>query len=475
MRQANRIQRSKRIWIVSLLVLLSLVLSACAVPAAAPAAPEGDTAAGAAGETAEATEVAAEAPAEGEVGEGAPVEITLWHMEQPPHRVERIQQLIDEFNAANPGIVVTQEPQNWGEVYTKAPAAVAAGNAPELLFAIPDFTPILKDLGQVQPMDEFVAEMDELYTFYPAAVEPYSYDGAVWALPLYNMAQSIWYRPSVFEAAGIEPPATWEEWLAAAEALTTEGQYGIGLPASKSLYADQVVYDFMVNAGADEIYNEDGTLRFNNPQTVAAYDFYRQMHQFSPPDSANWTWGEAEACFANRTCAMIPQFTVITTYDTQAEGDAADLGVMPIPHSADVESSGTIAYSNAVMLLTDDPAKQEAAKEFLRFLLAPGNYGRFLNMEPGLFLPVTEAGAADETFWNDPLAVKYQSQIETMVENAQSGRLFGFTNGNTFPSIAAISAQNLLAQTLQMVLIDGMSAEEAVAEGQQLMEEAVSE
>ena len=64
-----------------------------------------------------------------ETGAGsAPVEVKIWHMEQPPHRVERIQQLIDEFNAANPGIVVSQEPQNWGEIYTKAPAAVAAGS-----------------------------------------------------------------------------------------------------------------------------------------------------------------------------------------------------------------------------------------------------------------------------------------------------------------------------------------------------------
>lgn len=474
MRRANQMDRKRSMWIVSLLTLLALVLAGCAAPAA-PAAPAVGTAeATAATATEAATEAAAEAPA-GAAGEGAPVEITLWHMEQPTQRVERIQQLIDEFNAANPGIVVKQEPQNWGEIYTKAPAAVAAGNAPELLFAIPDFTPILKDLGQVQPMEDFVAEMDGLYSFYPAAVEQYTYDDHTWALPLYNMAQSLWYRPSVFAAAGIEPPTTWDEWLAAAEKLTTEGQYGIGLPANKQLYTDQVVYDFMVNAGADEIYNEDGTLRFNNPQTVAAYDFYSRMYKFSPPDSANWTWGEAEACFANRTCAMVPQFTVITTYDTQAEGDAADLGVMPFPHSADVESSGTVAYVNGVMLLTDDGAKQEAAKEFLRFVLKPGNYGRFLNMEPGLFLPVTEAGAADETFWNDPLAVKYQTQIETMVENAKAGRLFGFTNGNTFPSIASISAQNLLAQTLQMVVIDGQSAADAVAEGQTLMEEAVSE
>jgi multiple sugar transport system substrate-binding protein len=403
------------------------------------------------------------------------VQITLWHMEQPPHRVERIQTLIDEFNAANPGIEVKQEPQNWGEIYTKAPAAVAAGNAPELLFAIPDFTPILKDLGAVQPVEDFVAELDAAHKFYPAAVAQYTYEGHTWAVPLYNMAHSLWYRKSVFEAAGVEVPTTWDEWLAVTEKLTTGEQYGIGLPANKNLYTDQTVYDLMINAGADEIYNPDGSLRFNNPATVEAYDMYSKLYKFSPPDSPNWAWGEAEACFANRTCASILQFTVITTYDTQAEGDPADLGVAPIPYKEGVENPGTIAYVNAVMILTDDPAKIEAAKKFISFILEPENYGRFLNMEPGLFLPVTEDGAVAESFWNDPLVVKYKEQVEIMVQNSTTGRLFGFTGGNTFPSIAAISAQNLLAQTLQMVVIDGMSPADAVAEGQQLMEEAIED
>lgn len=411
----------------------------------------------------------------GPVAAQGPVEIVFWHMEQPPHRVARVQELLDEFNAAHPDIVVRQEPQNWGEIYTKAPAAVAAGNAPDMLFAIPDFTPIIRAVGAVQPVDDFVAEMNEAHGFFPAAIEPYSYEDHVWAVPLWNMAHSLWYRKSVFAEAGVEPPTTWDEWLAAVQTLTTDTQYGIGLPANRHLYTDQTTYDFMINAGASEIYNPDGTLRFNNEATVAAFDFYKQLYQYSPPDSPNWTWGEAEACFASRTCASILQFTVITTYDTQAEGDPEDLGVMAIPHAADVEQSGTIAYVNGVMVLTDDPAKQEAIYTFLRFLLEPENYGRFLNMEPGLFLPVTETGSEAASYWEDPIVVKYKSQIEVMLENSRNGMLFGFTGGNIFPSIAQISAQNLLAQTLQKVVIDNMDPAEAVAEGQALMEEAIED
>lgn len=398
-----------------------------------------------------------------------PVEIKLWHMEQPPHRVERIQMLIDEFNAANPDIEVSQEPQNWGEIYAKAPAALAAGTGPDMLFAIPDFTPILKDIGALTSVADFVDELDAEHDFVDSTVESYSYDDGVWAVPLYNMSFNLWYRKSVLEEAGIEVPNSWEEWRAAAEALTTEGRFGMGMPANRQLYTDQAVYSVMANGGASEIYNEDGTLRFDNPDTVAAYDFYDSMMEFSPPDATSWTWGEAEACFASASCAMIMQFTVISTYETQAEGDASDLGVAPIPSSDGSDEHATIAYANAVMLLSEDEARREASRQFIRFLLEPENYGRFLNMEPGLFMPVTATGAEADSFWNDPVVQEYRDQIETVIDNSRNGMLFGFTSGRVFPAIAAISAQNVLAETLQSVVVSDMEPAEAVAAGEDRM------
>ncbi len=400
----------------------------------------------------------------------AQVELILWHMEQPPHRVARVQELLDAFNESHPDIEVSQEPQNWGEIYAKAPAALAAGAGPDMLFAIPDFAPILKDMGALTSVADFVAELDETHDFIDSTVEAYSYDDGVWAVPLYNMTMNLWYRPSVLEAAGIDVPASWEEWRAAAEALTAGGTYGMGLPANKQLYTDQTVYSVMANGGAEEIYDEGGTLRFDNPQTAEAYAFYNDMLQFSPPDATSWTWGEAEACFASGACGMILQFSVISTYDTQAEGDAADLGVAAIP-SQDGGDHATIAYANAVMLLSDEAEKMEASKTFVAWLLEPENYGRFLNMEPGLFMPVTADGAEAESFWSDPMVAKYQSQIETVIDNSTNGMLFGFTSGRVFPAIAAISAQNVLAETLQMVAVGGMEPAEAVAAGEARMQD----
>jgi multiple sugar transport system substrate-binding protein len=400
-----------------------------------------------------------------------PTEVTLWHMEQPPHRVARIQELIDAFNAANPDVLVKQEPQNWGEIYAKAPAAVAAGAGPDMLFAIPDFAPIFKDLGQLDSVADFVAELDAKHDFVDSAVEAYTYDDGIWAVPMYNMTMHMWYRPSVLEAAGVAVPTTWDEWKAAAEKLTVDGKYGMGLPANKQLYTDQTVYSVMLNGGASEIYNEDGSLRFDNAETVAAYDFYKSMMAYSPPDAPSWTWGEAEACFASRSCAMVMQFSVISTYDTQAEGDAADLGVAALPVKTAGEAPGTIAYANAVMFLSKDEARRAASQRFIAFLLEPENYGRFLNMEPGLFFPVTADGAKAESLWSDPMVQKYRSQIETIIANSANGKLFGFTSGRVFPAISAISAQNVLAETLQNIVVNGTDTAAAVTAGQARMSE----
>ena len=400
-----------------------------------------------------------------------PVQIRLWHMEQPPQRVARVQQLIDEFNKANPDIVVKQEPQNWGEVYAKAPAAIAAGNAPEILFAIPDFTTVIKGLGALTSVKDFTDKLNAEHHFIPATLRPYEYDGGVWAVPLYNMAISLWYRHSVFDKAGLKAPQTWSDWRKDAETLTKAGMYGAGLPANKQLYTDQTVYATMVNNGAAQLFNDDGSLRFNNPKTVEAYSFYKDMFKFSAPDATNWTWGEAEACFDANKCGTVLQFTVISTYNAQG-GDPADLGVAAVPRADSEASSNTISYSNGAMILAKDPAKRQAAEKFISFLLEPANYGRFLNMEPGLFLPATEDGVKAPSFWNDPLAVKYKSQIETMIANSQHGMLFGFTTDKVFPSIGAISAQNILAETLQRTVTGGETPAAAVAAGQKEMEQA---
>src|SRR5919201_5370993 len=124
----------------------------------------------------------------------ATVSIILWHQEQPPQRVKRIQQMIDAFNASHPGMHISQQVQSWANIYQKAISAVQSGNQPQILFTIPDFTTVVKATGAVQPVDDVIAAMDKAHHFLKSAILPYHYDGHYWAVPLCGMVQSLWYR-----------------------------------------------------------------------------------------------------------------------------------------------------------------------------------------------------------------------------------------------------------------------------------------
>lgn len=403
--------------------------------------------------------------------------LTLWHMEQPPHRVERFQQLIDEFNDAHPDIEVKIEVQDWNFAYQRLSAAAAAGRQPDLMFVIPDFAQTVLKLNLAQPVTALVNELDAQHDFVDAALAPYFFDGEYWAVPLYGMEQLLWYRKDIFAEAGIaSAPQTWEELVQVAEQLTTGDRYGIAVPAGRNLASDQVIYSFMMTSGAKDMFDENCNVTFNTPETVRTLDLYRKLLSFSPPDATSYSWGEPQALLNSGQVAMaIEKGQYLLPFEEESGVSGDNLGMAHIPMPAENGVEGTIYYSNAVMVYSADEAKQQAAHELIRFLLEPEIYGRFLTAEPGLFLPVTKSGLESETFWSDPIIEQYRPYVEEMINYSEFGGLFGFTSGRVCAEITAISQQNLLAQTVQRVAVGGSTPEEAAAWAQAEMEKAVQQ
>jgi len=404
------------------------------------------------------------------------VTLTIWHQEQPPNRVKQFQQVIDDFNKSQSKYVVKQQVQNWADIYQKATSALQAGKGPDLQFAIPDFTTAIKPTGGVQPVDDIVREINQEHKFLPSAVQPYHYDGHDWAVPVFGMIQMLWYRKDLFQKAGLDPnkpPQTWQQLMQDAQKLTGKGKYGIGVPSSKHLYTDQEIYSFMVTNRGKDLFSPDGKVTFNTPQNVATYRFYRDLSKYSPPGSNSWTWAEPQAAFNNGTLAMaIEKGQFLSPFEKESGRPAKDLGVAPIPEPPNGQR-GSIYYSNAAMLTTKDPQKKEAAKAFLKFLFQPQNYAKWLLAEPGLFLPVTQDG--DSPAWRkSPVLAKYPKALDLMLAQSKQGTLFGFTRDKVDPAIGKISAENVLSQVVQRVVVQKEDPQSAVAAGQKQMEAASS-
>jgi multiple sugar transport system substrate-binding protein len=403
------------------------------------------------------------------------VQLLLWHMEQPPNRVQQYQKVLDAFNASQDGIEIKQQVQNWEDIYQKATSAIQAGRQPDLLFTIPDFTTAIKQTGAVQPVEDLVDAVAADHTFLDPAVQPYRYEDHTWAVPLYGMVQLLWYRKDMFEAAGLgrDAPKDWDQLREYAEKLTADGKFGIGITSSKHLYTDQEFYSFMITNGGKHLFAEDGKVDFDTPNNVATLAYYKELSKFSPPGSSSWTWAEPQALLNTGQLAMaIEKGQFLGPFEEQSGRPAEDLGAAPIPWPPDGER-GSIYYSNGVMLLSDDQAKRDATGEFLKFLFQPDTYAEFLLAEPGLFLPVTEDG--DSPAWRQsPVLAKYPDAVDLLVEQSKYGYLFGFTRDTINPGIGQISAENMLAQVVQMAIVQDQAPEEAVAAGQKMMEAAAA-
>ncbi|MDG4832802.1 sugar ABC transporter substrate-binding protein [Solwaraspora sp. WMMD1047] len=402
--------------------------------------------------------------------------VILWHMEQPPNRVEGFQKLIDSYNATDPEYKVQAQVQDWNQIYTKISGAVQSQTQPDILFTIPDFTTYVRPIGSVRPVTSLVEELDQAHDFGAAAVAPYQDEGEVWAVPLYGMVQMLWYRKDLLQAAGIsEPPATHADLLATAERLTSGDQHGIALPAGRNLATDQVLYSLMLTAGAGDLFTESGEVNFDTPETVEALTLYRDLLQYSPSDSGNYSWGEPQAAFNSGAAAMaIEKGQYLAPFEAESGRPASDLGCAPIPVSAGGEP-GSIYYSNAAMVMSKDDDKAAGAEAFLKYILEPANYGTFLNAEPGLFLPLTADGATAESWTSNEVIQTYQECVDAMLEQSETGALFGFVDGQYVDTVGKISGQNVLAQVVQRIYSNGESPEAAARWGQEQMQAAVAE
>lgn len=400
--------------------------------------------------------------------------LTIWDMETPPNRVAAFKQLQDEYNATNPEFKISFQTQDWGQVYTKIAAAAKADKQPDVLFTIPDFTTYVRQLGIVQPVTGLFNEIDKQSGFTDAAKGPYKDQADYWAIPLYGQVYMLWYRQDLFKAAGIEQaPTTWTELLADAEKLTTGSQHGVAVAAGKNLATDQTIYSFMTTGNAADIFTKDGKVAFNNANTIATYEMYDKLLQYSPKDSGSYSWGEPQAALNNGSAAMQFGMGNFASFEKDSGHPATDLGCAPIPTRDQGGQSGSVYYSNGAMILSKDVARQKGAGDFLKWLLKTEHYGNLLNSEPGLFLPVTVDGATAPSWRSNEVISTYKKCTDVMLSQAKTGKLFGFVDGQYIKRIGDISSQNFLAQAVQQMYANGMSPKDSVESGQKQMESAI--
>jgi multiple sugar transport system substrate-binding protein len=198
--------------------------------------------------------------------------------------------------------------------------------------------------------------------FNPGILKRMTYQDKVWAIPQVIDMQLLVYRKSMLDKAGVTPPQTIDELVAAAKKLTQGDVKGLflGNDGGAGLMGGPMLW----SAGLDYL-TEDNKFGFDDPRAATALGKLREMWDAkvlllgAPKD-----WFDASALTAGLT-AM--QFTGLWTFPDIKKGLGDDFGVMAWP-ALDGSGKPSVpvgAYGSCVSAKAKDV---DAAKKFVKWL-----------------------------------------------------------------------------------------------------------
>ncbi len=282
--------------ILALLTALALILAACGAPATeAPVSTEAPS--------------VTEAPVvtEPSAMEAKPIVVAVWS--GPEH--DNLVKVAEEYTKATGKEVIVEEVAREAYFDKLNTIAATCGEDYDAFYAMSDFVPVyvaadgLKDLNTFFE-DAKVASPEFSLDDYGMATSFFTYDGLTYVLPSEGDTAWLWYRKDLFEAAGLTPPETWDEFYAAAKQLNdpANGVYGAVIGAKP----DEAWWDFMyyLFGMGGELLNADNTVAINNEAGVQALTFYSNLLKegLVPPDVSTYGYVEILETLSKGKAAM---------------------------------------------------------------------------------------------------------------------------------------------------------------------------
>lgn len=165
--------------------------------------------------------------------------------------------------------------------------------------------PLLNE-GLIRPLDDLVAQ-------YGQNLQPnqlIKIDGKIMAIAFMGNAQHLFYRQDVLEQAGVEPPTSYEDVLAAAEAIRAAGIMEYPLAAANKpgwdLAAEFV--NLYLGTGADFFEPGSAELAIDNEEGRKTLEIMRSMTQYMDPDYLTYDANELSKLWDAGQVAIMNQW-----------------------------------------------------------------------------------------------------------------------------------------------------------------------
>jgi multiple sugar transport system substrate-binding protein len=156
-----------------------------------------------------------------------PIRVAVWSGPE----ADNLRKVADAYTAETGNPVEIDEVARDGYDAALRTAIVGGGADWDVVYASADWLPAFVAAGGLAPIDEYIASMpaDFLNTEdLEPGISNLTFDGQVYGFPSEGDTPWLFYRTDLLAEAGLEPPQTMDEMLAAAQALNQRpDRYGV--------------------------------------------------------------------------------------------------------------------------------------------------------------------------------------------------------------------------------------------------------
>ncbi len=290
------------------------------------------------------------------------------------------QALIDAFNKSQNEIEAKLDVYSWDQGHDTLVTQISGGQAPDLANGNSQWLGEWAGINEIMALDD-VLPKDFLANFVASGLKAFTVKGKLMALPYFLDPRAMYYRKDLFEKAGLKPPKTWDDVIAAGKKLhDPPNMFGIGLAFSrKSDDMDYWWYAWLgANGGAGKnlsLWDEKGKSRFNTPEAVQATQFLvdlAQKHKVTNNDIPTASRdADLQALFYAGKLAMLETGS---WFPTLLSANAPNLAysLVPIPVAKEGMTPVTAFWPDCLMMFKQSKHPQEVGT-LLKFMFSKEN------------------------------------------------------------------------------------------------------
>jgi multiple sugar transport system substrate-binding protein len=322
------------------------------------------------------------------------------------------------------GANVTKDDLGYGGLYEKQILNCSQGDDTyDVLFIDGIWVGEFAEAGCIAPVEDLIAQTDETIIAWDDYIESFagqaSWDGQRQCLPIAGYWHMLHYRTDLFASAGLQPPETFADMLAAAEFFHDNPNFpelegGMAMNFQRGSAAGQQYFEWIYSAGgspwvsnfvgSDDVY-ADLSPTLNSAEGIAMVEFFQEIAQYGPPGVENFAWDERANAFTQGKVAMINNWSVRTPLFTDPDISkvADDFGVAMFPHAEGQESVPPVG--GWILCINANSNNQEAAWDFIKWFASPEVHRDFVlaGGPPSRHSAFQDEQINEEQFWTQTL------------------------------------------------------------------------